>query len=100
VTVTWSPVPAPDRRAAVLPRALAAAADMIAPILADVAITGIRRLVQRGHLGLPVASVLQRQLVSPQELPRARPVTVRAGRAMLDVTVCLAIHADALPAAI
>ena len=53
-----------------LPLALAAAADMIAPILADVAITGIRRLVQRGHRGLPLASVLQRQLVSPRELPR------------------------------
>jgi hypothetical protein len=66
---------------------------MIAPILADVAITGIRRLVQRGHRGLPVASVLGRRLVSPRELPR--PVTVRAGRAMPDVTVCPAIHADA-----
>jgi hypothetical protein len=39
VTVTWSPAPAPDRRPAVLPRALAAATDMIAPVLADVAIT-------------------------------------------------------------
>jgi hypothetical protein len=68
---------------------------MIAPILADVAITGIRRLVQRGHRGLPLAAVLQRQPVSPRQLPRPRPVTVRAGRAMLDVTVCLAIYADA-----
>ena len=71
VTVTWSPTPAPDRRPAVLPRALAAATDMIAPILADIAITSIRRLIQPGHRGLPVVSVLRRQLVSaPRELPR------------------------------
>ena len=71
VTVTWSPAPAPDRRPAVLPRALAAATDMIAPILADIAITSIRRLIQPGHRGLPVVSVLRRQLVSaPRELPR------------------------------
>ena len=71
VTVTWSPAPAPDRRPDVLPRALAAATDMIAPVLADVAITSIRRLVQRGHRGLPVVSVLRRQLVSaPREPPR------------------------------
>jgi hypothetical protein len=71
VTVTWSPAPAPDRRPDVLPRALAAATDMIAPVLADVAITSIRRLIQRGYRGLPVVSVLRRQLVSaPRELPR------------------------------
>jgi len=70
VTVTWSPVSAPDRRAAVLARALAAAADMITPIPADVAITGIRRLVQQGHRGLLPASVLGRQPVSPRQLPR------------------------------
>ena len=71
VTVTWSPAPAPDRRPDVLPRALAAATDMIAPVLADVAITSIRRLIQRGHRGLPVVSVLRRRLVSaPRELPR------------------------------
>ena len=39
VTVTWSSAPAPDRRPDVLPRALAAATDMIAPVIADVAIT-------------------------------------------------------------
>jgi hypothetical protein len=70
VTVTWSPTPAPDRRPAVLPRALAAAVDMIAPVLADVAITGIRHLLQRGHCGPPVGFVLRRQLVSPRELSR------------------------------
>ena len=47
VTVTWSPAPAPGRRPAVLPQVLAAVADMIAPVLADVAVTGTRRLLQR-----------------------------------------------------
>jgi hypothetical protein len=71
VTVTWSPAPAPDRRPAVLPRALAAATDMIAPVLADIAITSIRRLIRRGHRELPVGSVRRRQLVAaPRELPR------------------------------
>ena len=81
VTVTWSPAPAPDRRPAMLPRALAAAADMIAPVLADAAITSIRRLVQRGHRGLPVVSVLRRQLVSrPGELPRPDRAQLGHGR--------------------
>ena len=71
VTVTWSPAPAPDRRPAVLQRALAAAADMIAPVLADVAITSIRHLMQPRHRGFPVVSVLRRQLDSAsRELPR------------------------------
>jgi hypothetical protein len=70
VTVTWSPAPAPDRRPAVLQRALAAAADMIAPVLADVAVTSTRRLLQRRHRVLPVPSLLRRQLVSAaRELP-------------------------------
>jgi hypothetical protein len=47
VTVTWSPAPAPDRRPAVLRRTLEAAADMIAPVLADVAVTSARRLLHR-----------------------------------------------------
>ena len=51
--------------------ALAAATDMIVPVLADVAITSIRRLIQPGHRGLPVVSVLRRRLVSaPRELSR------------------------------
>ena len=71
VTVTWSPAPAPERRPDVLPRALAAATDIIAPVLADVAITSIRRLIQPGHRGFPVVSVLRRRLVSaPRALPR------------------------------
>jgi hypothetical protein len=72
VTVTWSPAPAPDRRPAVLQRALAAAADMIAPVLADVAVTSARRVLQRRHHRLVVASLLRRRLVSAaRELPRA-----------------------------
>lgn len=72
VTVTWSPAPVRDRRAAVLQRALAAAADMIAPMLADVAVTSTRRLLQRRHHRLLVASLLRRQLAPVvRELPRS-----------------------------
>jgi hypothetical protein len=56
----------------VLQRALAAAADMIAPVLADAAITGTRRLLQRRYHGSLVASLLRRQLISAaRELPRS-----------------------------
>jgi hypothetical protein len=77
----------------VLPQAPAATADMIASVLAAIAITGIRRLVQRGHRGLPVGSVLPRQLVSPRELPRPDGSPWRPVPAMLDLTVCLALYA-------
>ena len=71
VTVTWSPAPAPDRRPAVLQRTLGAAADMIAPVLADVAVTTARRLLQRRNHRLLVTSLLRRQPVSAaRELPR------------------------------
>jgi hypothetical protein len=73
VTVTWSAAPAPDRRPAVLQRALAAAAGMIAPVLADAAVTGTRRLLQRRYHGLPVASLRRRQLLvsAGRDLPRS-----------------------------
>lgn len=72
VTVTWSPAPAPDRRPAGLRRALAAAADMIAPVLADVAVTSTRRLLQRRNHRLLIASLFRRPLVSAdRELPRS-----------------------------
>jgi hypothetical protein len=72
VTVTWSPAPAPGRRPAVLPQVLAAAADMIAPVLADVAVTGTRRLLQRRDHRRLVASLLRRPPVSAgRELPRS-----------------------------
>ena len=71
VTVTWSPAPAPDRRPAVLQRTLGAAADMIAPVLTDVAVTSARRLLQRRNHRLLVTSLLRRQPVSAaRELPR------------------------------
>jgi hypothetical protein len=70
VTVTWSPAPAPDRR----PAMLEAAAGVIAPVLADAAVTGARRLLQRRKHQLLVASLLRRQLASPaRELPRSDP---------------------------
>jgi hypothetical protein len=70
VTVTWSLAPAPDRRPAVLQRALAAVGDMIAPVLADAAVTSTRRLLQRRYRGRLAASLLRRQLVSAaRELP-------------------------------
>jgi hypothetical protein len=72
VTVTWSPAPAPDGRPAALQRALAAAADMIAPALADVAVTSARRVLQRRHHRRVVASLLRRRLVSAaRALPRS-----------------------------
>jgi hypothetical protein len=70
VTVTWSPAPAAERRPGVLLRALAAAADMAAPVLADAAAAGTRRLLDRRRRVHPVASSLQRQLASVvRELP-------------------------------
>jgi hypothetical protein len=74
VTVTWSPAPAPDRRPAVLRRTLEAAADMIAPVLADAAVTSARHVLRRRNHRLLVASLLRRQPVSAaRELPRSDP---------------------------
>jgi hypothetical protein len=57
---------------AVLRRALAAAADVIAPLLADVAVASTRCLLQSRHYRLLVASLWRRQLVSAgRELPRS-----------------------------
>ena len=72
VTMTWSPAPAPDRRPAILPRALAAAADMIAPVLAGIAVTSTRRLLRRRDHRRLVTSLLRRQPVpADRELPRS-----------------------------
>ena len=71
VTVTWPPPPAPGRRPALLQRALAAAADMMVPVLADVAVASTRRLLERRHRVYPVAASARRQLASAgRELPR------------------------------
>ena len=71
VTVTWSPAPAPGRRPALLQRALSAAADMIAPVLVDVAAAGARRLLERRHRVYPVASVRRQLASAARELPRS-----------------------------
>ena len=72
VTVTWSPAPAPDRRPAVLQRALGAAAGMIAPVLADVAVASVSRVLERRYRRLPLVSSRRRQLVpAARELPRS-----------------------------
>src|ERR1700760_3966852 len=58
VNGTRSPAPAPARRPAMLQRTLEAAAGMIAPVLADVAVTSAKRLLQRRNHRLLVASLL------------------------------------------
>ncbi len=71
-TVTWPPAPAPDRRPAVLQRALAGAAGLIATVLAGVAVTSARRLRRRRPHRLLAASLLRRQPASAgRELPRS-----------------------------
>jgi hypothetical protein len=64
VTMTWSPAPAPARRPAALQRTLEAAADIIAPVLADIAVTSARRLLLRRKHRLLAASLLRRQPIS------------------------------------
>jgi len=55
-----------------LRRTLEAAAGVIAPVLADVAVTSARRLLQRRNHRLLVASLLRRQPVpAARELPRS-----------------------------
>jgi hypothetical protein len=72
VTVTWSPAPTAERQPAMLQRALAAAADVIVPVLADVAVASTRRLLDPRRRMHPVTSALRRQLASVvRELPRS-----------------------------
>lgn len=72
VTVTWSPAAAPERRSGVLQRALATAADIIVPRLADAAVTGARRMLERRHAARPVPSASRRQLpFTAGALPRS-----------------------------
>jgi hypothetical protein len=72
VTMTWPPAPAPDRRPAVLPRVMSAAADIIAPVLAEIAVISTRRLLQRRDHRRLVASLLPRQPVpAGRELRRS-----------------------------
>src|SRR5579875_3486613 len=75
VTVTWSSAPGPERperRPAALQRALAATADMIAPLLTDIAVTSARRLLAGRHRARPPLSLSWRRLPSAaRELPRS-----------------------------
>jgi hypothetical protein len=71
VTVTWSPAPAPDRRPAVLQRTLQAAAGIIAPVLADAAVTSARRLLQRrSHRRLAASLQRLHPVPAARGLPR------------------------------
>ena len=71
VIMTWSPAPAPGRRPAILRRAGPAAAGVIAPVLAEIAVTSTRRLLQRRDHRRLVASLLRRQPVpAGRALPR------------------------------
>jgi hypothetical protein len=62
---------------------------MIAPVLADVAVTSARRLLHRRSHRLLVASPLRRQSVLPPGNSPVSPDTVRAGvPGMPDLAVC------------
>jgi len=77
MTVTWAPAPVleqrpPEHRPAVLQRALAVAADVIAPLLADAAAAGARRLLDARYRRHLVASTARRHLTSAaRELGRS-----------------------------
>jgi len=72
VTMTWPPAPAPGRRPAILRRAVPVAAGVIAPVLAEIAVTSTRRLLRRRDHRRLVASLLRRQPVpAGRELPRS-----------------------------
>lgn len=70
--MTWSPAPGPEHRSAVLKRALAATADMITPLLADIAVASAKGLLERQHRAHRVLSLSRRHLPSAtRELPRS-----------------------------
>ena len=62
VTVTWSPAPAPGRSPAPLRRALAAAADAIAPAIAELAAATTVRLIERQRRSRPALPSPRRRL--------------------------------------
>jgi len=74
VTMTWPPAPAPGRRPAILRRVAPAVAGVIAPVLAEIAVTRTRRLLRRRDHRRLVASLLRRP---PAPAARALP---RSGR--------------------
>src|SRR5689334_10398278 len=73
VTMTWPPAPAPGPRPAILRRAGPAAAGVIAPVLAEIAVTSTRRLLRRRDHRRLVASLLLRRPPAPagRALPRS-----------------------------
>ena len=71
VTVTWSPAPAPERRPAVLHRALAAAVDLMAPALADLMAEAARHALEQRYRGRRISSPPRRHLPpTARALPR------------------------------
>ncbi len=62
--MTWSPAAAPERRPTGLQRVLATAAEAIVPPLADLAVAGAVRLLERQVRARPVLSSRQRHLPS------------------------------------
>ena len=76
VTVTWSPVAAPDRPAPLLRRALANAVDALTPSLVELMAAGARRLLDRRHGPRVVLPSSRRQLPAAT---RALPPSGDAG---------------------
>lgn len=77
VTVTWSPAAAPERHPPLWSRALAAAFDMIAPSMAELAATSARRWLDGRHRRLtaipssrrPLPATGGRALPRPEQTP-------------------------------
>ena len=71
VTVTWSPGPAPGRSSAPLRRALAAAADAIAPAIVELAAATAVRVIERQRRSRPALASPRRRLPAMvRALPR------------------------------
>jgi hypothetical protein len=77
VTVTWSPMPAPERRSPLLYRALAVAAEAITPPLADLAAGATAGLAAGAARRL-----LGRNYRPPAALPSSRRQLPPAARAL------------------
>lgn len=72
VTITWSPAPGGERRPAGVRRALATAAEMITPLLADIAVASAKGLLERRQRARRVLSLSRRHLPSAvKELTRS-----------------------------
>ena len=80
VTVTWSPAPAPGRSPAPLRRALAAAADAIAPAIVELAAATTVRLIERQRRSRPALPPPRRRLPPmARALPRPDPHLMTPG---------------------